>query len=207
MVVITSAAACNSARASLDGFPGLSIEATCRTASMTAQYSEVAPAYPGERVSGDLLQPAYLLGTGELPLPCIDHRAEVYRIRQHTGGEFFGTTLVVGISRSTAGARIWAVEQRMNQFGTKTRRGGRTLLEAEWRGLARQIAAIHFWTQPAFLPPVPSPNPNERRGTVNVEGYNAARYHGVSRLDDEASVQPVARAFADLARPLIEGAQ
>src|SRR6478609_4817728 len=119
VVAINCVAACNSGRFSLDGFPGLSIEATCRTASMTAQYSEVAPAYPGERVAGDLLQPTYLGGTGELPLVCIDHGAETYRIRQHSVGAYRGTILIVGISRSTASARVWVIEQRSVRLETR----------------------------------------------------------------------------------------
>jgi hypothetical protein len=207
MVAVMAVTACHSGNTSGDGYPGLAIEARCRTGSMTAQYVEIAPAYPGERVSGTLLEPRYLGGSGELPLPCIDHdrRPETYRIRHGDAGEFSALVLIVGVSRSTIGARLWVTEQRSDPWGIKTRRGKRALSDAEWHRVVAPVAQIHFWIQPALLLPERTPAvSSEWRDMLNLEGYKGNRYHGVSRVDNDDNVSAVAHALIDLSRPLLD---
>lgn len=206
-MVIAAVAACNSHRATVAGFPGLAIEGTCRLGSTVVQYSEVDPAYPGERVSGDLLDPNYFGAMGELPLPCVDPRNETYRVYQSSGGEF-GGFILVGITRSISGSRLWAISKPYGGQFMKVRRAGRILLDSEWDAIANQMSAIRFWTQPALPPPDPTPTIYmDWRGMLHLEGYNGDRYHGVTRFPEDEGVKSVTRAFIDLARPLLETAE
>jgi hypothetical protein len=207
LTVIVAAAACNLDRATVNGFPGLAIKSTCREESRAAHYSKVDSAYPGERVSGDLLQPMFLGGIGELPLPCIDRRAEIYRFQQITGGEFGGLSLIVGIRRSAADSRIWVIDQRYGPYEAKVRRAERALLETEWDQLATELSAMGFWNQPARLLPDPDRKTYLYRGAWMVEGYNDSHYHGVSRFYGDGNVNPSVPTFLDLARPLLEAAK
>lgn len=197
MVTTAAAAACNSNRVSVSGFPGLGIAATCRAGSTTASYSVSDGMYPGERAAGDLLDNRFFGGIGELPLPCIDRRAETYRVYQYNGGEFGGFVLV-GISRTTAGSRIWVVWKPYGGSHMQIRRGERALLDLEWDRIANKISAINFWSQPARL----LPEPYRAWGAQwKVEGYANRRYHSVSRFYDDKVLKDVVGAILELARP------
>jgi hypothetical protein len=200
-VVIAAAAACHSDRATADGFPGLAIEARCRTGSTAPQYSEVEGEYPGERASGDSLDVRFLGSNGELPLPCIDRRAETYRIYQDTGGEFSGFWLV-GVSRSANGSRLWAVVKPNSV--SEARHVGRAITLAEWESITTRISAMNFWTQPARL--LPEPNREAWRGALNLEGYSSDRYHSIRRFYDDKGLRTVMEPFLEIARPLLNKA-
>jgi hypothetical protein len=138
---------------------------------------------------------------GELPLPCIDRRAETYRIYQYTGGEFGGFWLV-GVSRSTNGSRLWAVVKPSSV--SEARHVGRAVTPAEWDSIATRISAINFWTQPARL--LPEPNREPWRGALSLEGYSSDRYHSVSRFNDDKGLRTVMEAFLEIAPPLLNKA-
>ena len=197
IVIINSVAACNSDSGTVTEFPGLAIKATCPTGRTSPRYAEVEGTYPGERASADPIEARFLADIGELPLPCIDPRAGVYRIYQFNESG----SVVVGTSQSSTGARVWVVSQPRQG---KIRRAERPLLTTEWNRIASQITAISFWKQPARLI---QPNREQWRGGWTVEGYNGERYHRVSRFYLDDSLNPVVGAFLDLARPLLEGAK
>ena len=183
--------ACNPHASTVSDRSTLAIKATCDAGGI-ARYDEVEGKYPGERASADPMDGRFLSDIGELPLPCIDGGADTYRLYQSDdSGE-----VVVGISQSSKGGRLWVVSLPRQ---AKIRRAERALLKAEWDSINARITAISFWTQPSRLL---EPNREAWRGGWTLEGHSGGRYHRISRFYLDETLRPTIDAFFGLANPL-----
>jgi hypothetical protein len=197
------AVACQSTPEKPGDFPGLSIDATCRTGGTKAHYSEVEGAYPGERSVGDAWNERFLAQAGELPLPCIDSRGETYRITQAGSGEF-GGVLIVAVSKFDSDARIWAARWLPFSPGTHPRRGTRALASHEWQNITNELSSIRFWALPARLMPRPYDyGRSQWNGSWTIEGYRSQHYHFINRFGDDQLIRPVLESLLGLANPLL----